>query len=187
MYHLPTYLLTYHLPTHHLSTYLSSMFNLPTYLSTYHLTSYFSIIYLLINYLLSTYLSFIYLIYLPTHLWLVLFLWRKLVSTDASQKSNQHTPTPCMQVLANGTILKNNPRCAVFSQPEGLAEPEWVLTGKLLLYFIHVSISIFHHLTRQAPLALTQDSVEIPHCVASVYPACMPCHMGSRAGTSPLL
>lgn len=78
---------------------------LPTYLpSTYLPIVYLPTIYLPTDYHLTYHLSnlpFIslpiaYLIHLSTYIWLVLILWRKQVSTRASQKSNQRTPTPCL-------------------------------------------------------------------------------------------
>ena len=60
------------------------------------------------------------------------------MNTDTSQKSNQHTPSPCMQVITIGTVLKTNPLCAALRWPEGLAEPERVLREVTFLLHAHV-------------------------------------------------
>lgn len=127
-----------------------------TYVPTYHLTSCLSTYYQLC----IIYLPIIYLSNLPTYLSLAGFV--SLEKTDEHRRITEIQPMhPNLLHACASQWHSFEEQCAVFSQPEGLAEPERVLTGKLLLYFIHVSIPISPHLTRQAPLALTQDSVEI--------------------------
>lgn len=145
------------------------------------------------TYLPSICLSFIYLIYLSACLSLVLFLWKtkKLMNTDASHHRNPtDTPQPCMQMLTNPAVLKRDARGVLSSGSLKVWQSPNSAEGKTTtLEFVSirctVSVPIPHHV--QSPLALTLDSVEIPHCVAGACPASMARCSGSWAGTSLLL
>lgn len=145
------------------------------------------------TYLPTIYLPIIYLIYLSTYLSLVSFLWKKKKPDEyrwqSPQKSNWHSPT-LHEMLSNPAVLTRD-RHGVLSSASlkvwrSLNSAEGKTTAlEFISIYCTVSIPTPHHV--QSPLALTLDSVQIPHCVAGACPGSMACHTGSRAGTSSLV
>lgn len=145
------------------------------------------------TYLPTIYLPIIYLsnlsIYLPLTSFISLGKKTDEYRWQSPQKSNRHTPT-LNEMLNNPAILKRD-RHGVLSSASlkvwrSLNSAEGKTTAlEFTSICCTVSIPTPHHV--QSPLALTLDSVEIPHCVAGACPGSMACRTGSRAGTSPLV
>lgn len=97
------------------------------------------------TYLPTIYLPIIYLIYLSTYLSLVSFLWKKKktwwIQMAVTTEIQLTLPNSAWNAKQSCSFEEGLTRCAVFSQPKGVAEPEqrWRenYRSRVHLYLLH--------------------------------------------------